>query len=367
MNKIIYLDAAASYQKTDAVIDAQIDFLQSKYANSGRGVCARAVAVDDMVARSRARVAGFINARADQVVFTSGTTDGMNLIANMLPMSARTKLLVSDLDHHSARLPFAQRIEDKAGRVFVCGLNAEYDIDIDNIPYADIFVITAMSNVMGRPQNVAEIIRAAREKNPDVITVVDAAQFVVHEKIDVFAWDCDFMCFSGHKIGADTGLGILYIKNPNRFMPVKFGGGMLRRIQDDGQLVLMDAPDVFEAGTLPLTQIAGLIPAIDALEHNRPDLNLIKYMYDELSQINRVKILTMRDAALLTFVVDGMHALDFGVLIGARGVCARVGNMCASWVHKLLGINGSVRLSVGGYNTMDDVRQAVQYIKEVLK
>ena len=133
------------------------------------------------------------------------------------------------------------------------------------------------------------------------------------------------------------------------------------------KILFNNAPDVFEAGTLPLTQISGVAVAIDKLEENRPDLGLIKYMYDELMQMSRVKILTKRDAAMLSFVIDGMHVLDFGALIGARGVCLRVGNMCASWIHNLLGINGSVRISVGAYNTMQQVRQVVKYIKDIVK
>lgn len=366
MNKIIYLDAAASYQKNNAVIQAQVDFLSNHYANAGRGICARAAGVDDMVARSRARVAAFMNARTDQIVFTGGTTDGMNMVANMISMNASTRLVVSDLDHHSARLPFVARVQMRAGRFFVCPLDADYNIEVDNLPVADVMVLTAMSNVFGVAQDVGAICAAARAKNPNVIIVVDAAQYVVHNKIDVRAWDCDFVCWSAHKIGADTGLGILYIKNPEKFAPVKFGGGMVNKILGD-KVVWNVAPDVFEAGTLPLTQIAGLIPAVDALEQNRPNLDLIKYMYDELLKIPKIRILSSRDAALLTFVVDGMHVLDFGALIGARGVCLRVGNMCASWAVELLGITGAIRISIGAYNTMDDVKCAVQCIKDVIR
>lgn len=366
MNKIIYLDAAASYQKSESVIQTEIDFLTQNYANAGRGICARAVAVDDMVARSRARVAGFMNARIDQIVFTAGTTDAMNMVANMIPMSARTKLLVSDIDHHSARLPFEQKVLARAGVVNVCALDDNLNIDYKNIPYADVFVITAMSNVLGMPQNVADIIKAARDKNPNVITVVDAAQYVVHEKIDVRAWDCDFVCWSGHKIGADTGVGVLYVKNPDRFQPVKFGGGMVNKITEN-KIIWNNPPDVFEAGTLPLTQIAGLAQAIDELNQNRPNMGLIKYAYDELQKIPSVKILSQREACVLTFVVDGMHVLDFGALMGARNVCLRVGNMCASWIFKLMNRDGAIRMSIGAYNTIDDVKYFIKAVKEIVK
>ena len=141
---------------------------------------------------------------------------------------------------------------------------------------------------------------------------------------------------------------------------------MVNKIIGD-KIVFNAAPDLFEAGTLPLTQIVGLIPAIENIRKNRPDLNLIRYMYDELSTIDKIKFISHRDSALLSFVVDGMHVLDFGTLIGVRGVCLRVGNMCASWIHQHLGIDGSIRISVGAYNTFDEVKQVIEYIKEIIK
>ena len=367
MNKIIYLDAAATYQKSDAVIGAEMDFLRNGYANAGRGFCTRVADVDDMLVRTRARVAAFMNARPDQVVFTSGTTNAMNMVADMLPMSATTRLAVSDLDHHSARLPFEKKARMRAGRVFVCPLDENFNIDVDNIPVADILVITAMSNVMGIAQNVPEIIRAARQKNPDVITIVDAAQYVVHDKIDVRAWGCDFVAWSAHKIGADTGLGILYVKNPDALMPGFIGGGMVQRVMPDGRIVFATGADRFEAGTLPLTQIAGLIPAIDCLEQKRPDMGLIKYLYDEVVKMPRVRVLTSRDASVLTMVVDGMNVVDVAAKIGVRGLCARAGVMCASWIMNVLGVDGAIRFSVGAYNTKEDIDMAIKIIKDSIK
>ena len=363
MNKIIYLDAAASYLKPDVVINAQVDYLQHNYANSGRGICKRARFTDNMIADVRRQIAEFMNAQQYQIVFTSGTTDAMNMIAKMLNLSADKTVAVSDLDHHSTRLPFMQT----DAKIVLCPLDKNFNFDIANIPYADVLVINAMSNVLGVAQDVTQIIKTAREKNPNVITVVDAAQFVVHNNIDVKKWDCDFVCWSGHKIGADTGVGVMYMKEPCRWRPDKFGGGMVKVVNDDNSWVAVDVPECFEAGTLPLTQISGLVVAIDCLKKKRPDLGLIKYMYDELQKNKRVKIISPRDASLLTFVIDGMHVLDFGALVGAGGVCLRVGNMCASWIHKYLQIPGSVRISVGPQNTEDEVKRALEIIKGVVK
>lgn len=371
MNKIIYLDAAASALKPESVINTEMTFLRESYANAGRGVCARAAAVDDMVASARARVAKFINANPNQVVFTSGATDGLNRIVNIIsrqPWYAKlSTFAVSDLDHHSARMPWQELMYfGKIRKMFVCELDENFDIKINSIPKTDFLIITAMSNVLGRPQDVAQIIAAARRKNPNVVTVVDASQYVVHENIDVKKWDCDFLVFSGHKIGADTGIGILYIRDSEKYFPDKFGGGMVSRVSN-AEFILNDAPDKWEAGTLPLTQIAGLVPAIDYLQEHRPNLFLIKHAYDELAKIPGIKILTARDATMLSFVVDGMHPLDVGAMLGAHNICVRVGNMCASWIHSAMGIDGSVRISVGSWNTADDIDKTVETIKQIVK
>lgn len=371
MNKIIYLDAAASALKPESVINAEVDFLKNSYANSGRGICARAMAVDDMVLSARKCVADFINADANQIVFTSGATDGLNRIVNIISSqswySEMSTFTVSDLDHHSARLPWEALLHrGKIRKMFVCDLDENLDIKIDSLQKTDFFVITAMSNVLGRPQDVEKIIAAARKKNPDVVTIVDASQYVVHESIDVKKWNCDFMVFSGHKIGADTGVGILYVQDSEKYFPDKFGGGMVVRT-DEKQTIFSVAPDKWEAGTLPLTQIIGLKIAVEELKKNRPNLDLIKYAYDELSKISSIKMLTKRDAAMLSFIIDGMHPLDIGAMLGVHNICVRAGNMCASWIHRYIGISGSVRISIGAWNTIDDIKTTVDCIKNIVK
>lgn len=380
MNNIIYLDAAASALKPESVIKAETDFLRDSYANAGRGICARAIAVDDKIAEARKTVADFIGAKSlEQIVFTSGTTDGMNRISRIINDSVcgeslkNKTIMVSDLDHHSARLPFEVLQDSMACKIVLCPLDAKYNLSESDLPKADVFVITAMSNVLGIPQDVSGLVAAARKKNPDVITVVDAAQYVVHNEIDVQKWDCDFMCFSAHKIGADTGLGVMYIKNPGRWIsPDKFGGGMIARItgsavNNNYSLQWEPAPAKFEAGTLPITQIIGLPAAIDYICKNRPNLDLIKYLYDRLNKNERIQIITSRDASMLSFYVKDMHALDFGALIGAHNVCLRVGNMCASWIHKLIGIPGSVRISVGSWNTKEEMIVVADIIENIVK
>lgn len=380
MNNIIYLDAAASALKPESVIKAETEFLRDSYANAGRGVCARAVAVDTTVSRVRKKVADFIGAEDEtQIIFTSGTTDGMNRIAKIIdnPVSGETlknkTIMVSDLDHHSARLPFEVLRNSFDCKIVLCPMDRNYNLMCSDLPKADVFVITAMSNVLGVAQDVQGLISAARKKNPNVITIVDAAQYVVHEKIDVQKWNCDFMCFSAHKIGADTGLGVMYIKEPDRWVsPDKFGGGMVSRITGSAASHSYDikwetAPAKFEAGTLPLTQIIGLEPAIDHLISHRPNLDLIKYLYDRLSRNENIQVITERDSTMFTFYPKNMHVLDFGVMAGTMGLCLRVGNMCAGWLHNLMELSGTVRISVGPWNTMSDVQKAADIIEGIVK
>lgn len=369
MKKFVYFDAAASWQKPQSLVEREVEFLQNFYANSGRGICARAGDVDELIVNSRKIVADFIGAKPQNIIWTSGTTDAFNRIVNIVKNTVARKnmvVAVSDLDHHSARLPWEMLANKKQCKIVVMPLDKKLNIDIKKIPNADVMVITAMSNVLGVLQDVKSIIKIARKQNPDVITIVDAAQSVVHSKLDVKKMDCDFLCFSGHKIGADTGIGVMYIKNPDAWMVDKFGGGMVNRIMDK-KIVLNTSPEKFEAGTLPITQIVALPQAIEYLNQWDGGRDLIRFMYDELSKLENIKVLTFRDSCMVTFVPKNIHVLDFGAMVGVHNICLRVGNMCASWIHKKLGQDGSVRISVGPWNTKKDAVYTIDVIKKLVK
>ena len=286
MKKFVYVDASASWLKPQSVVECGASFLRNLYANAGRGICNRAANVDNLIASSRRYVADFIGARTENIVWVSGTTDAMNRIVNIIKNTVTKKSLivaVSDLDHHSARLPWEVMAQKGCCKISVMPLDKDFNIDVNKIPKSDVMVITGMSNVLGVAQDVETIIKNARKKNPNVITIVDAAQSVVHSKINVKKLDCDFLCFSGHKIGSDTGVGVMYIKNPDVWNVDKFGGGMVNRITES-RMILNKSPEKFEAGTLPLTQIVGLPKAIEYLSSWDGGQDLIHYMYDELQK-----------------------------------------------------------------------------------
>lgn len=373
---MIYVDAAASALKPDAVINAQAIFLKDKYANAGRGVCARAADVDSMVDDTRKAVADFIGAHnSDGIIFTSGTTDGVNRIARMLDSAILTPdsvVIVSDLDHHSARLPFMELARQKRCKIWVCPLNDKFEMDADALRArcmaGDVacVVISAMSNVLGMGADVKNLVAATKSRGIHPITIVDAAQYVAHEKMDVVSWDADAMVFSGHKIGADTGIGVLYLKNPDKWSPSNYGGGMVARVMENNW-ILAAGPSRFEAGTLPLTQIVGMRAAIAEKKKEKKEKDLLHYLYDELSLNPRINLITQKGASLITFTADGMTPLDFGAYAGAYDVCLRVGNMCASWLHRALGVDGTIRISVGPWNTMDEMQELVRIINKILK
>jgi cysteine desulfurase/selenocysteine lyase len=373
---MIYADAAASALKPRAVIRTQADFLKNRYANAGRGICARAAAVDAMVEDTRRIVAKFIGAKDEKgIVFTSGATDGMNRMARMLEISVLTRdsvVIVSDLDHHSARLPFEELARRGKCKIWVCPLTDTFEMDADALharcAVGDVaaVVLSAMSNVFGNPVNVKKLVQATKSRGSKSITIVDAAQCVAHEKTDVTDWDADALVFSGHKIGADTGIGVLYLKKPDKWSPSGFGGGMVARVMEKGW-ILADGPSRFEAGTLPLTQIAGLGPAIASRQKKTSQKKLLNFLYDELSSNPRIHPVTNRNSCMMTFTVDGMRPIDFGAYAGAYGVCLRAGNMCASWLHRALGVDGTVRISVGPWNTRTEMQELVRIINKIVK
>ncbi len=372
-----YFDWASSCLKPLKIIDSEIDFLKNSYSPVGRGSYPIANNANAKIDTIRESVRSFINADSkNQIVFNSGTTMGLNTAAMMIrqKISPDSIVVVSDLDHHSLRLVWENFAKLGLCKLWVCPINSNGTLDLvalekkvknDNVAVA---CITAMSNTFGVKQDLKKISRILK----NVISVVDFAQWVAHEKVDVS--DFDFACFSGHKIYADSGVGVLYIKNPEDYNPVIFGGGMVRSVSEKS-IAFENPPHKFEAGTLPVSQIISLGASVDFISEfgykkiKSHTENLSAELVAELKKIKGIKFLNpdIKNEPVIAFNVKNISPLDLAALLGLNGVCVRAGNHCAGWIHNYLKINSSLRFSLGLGTDENDVLKAITEIKKAIK
>lgn len=390
---IVYLDSAATAQKPQAVLDRMQKFYEEENANVHRGMHALAERATIAYEDARGTVQKFLNAaHAEEIIFTKSCTEAINLVARSWGRANLRKgdaILLSLLEHHSNIVPWLQLKEEN-------GIDVRW-IDIDDagqfrLSQLDAYLregnvklvsITAQSNVLGTRPPLQEIIAKAHEHG--ALVLVDAAQSVSHHPTDVQALDCDFLAFSGHKLYGPTGIGILYGKRDLlRAMPPFLGGGMMIHEVHQDRFTPADLPQKFEAGTPPIAQAVGLAAAIGWLgqysweEIEAHEQSLIAAAIDWLGSFPNVRILgpaTVADYGLrvagsrnskpvtrnfssgcLSFTIEGVHPHDLTEILGRQGICLRAGHHCAQPLHRRLGVAASTRLSVGMYNTIDEVR-----------
>jgi cysteine desulfurase/selenocysteine lyase len=359
---IVYLDSAASAQKPRMVLDAMRDFAAADYANVHRGLYPLAQRADTLYSEARERMAQFFNAEKGEVVWTSGTTDAINLVANSY--SPEDKIIISDAEHHSNILPWQK-----------CKLEVMPDFDPKwlraNIKGAKLLAITGQSNVLGARTPIEEMVEIAHKAGAKVL--VDAAQLAAHFAIDFKNLGADFVALSSHKLYGPTGLGVLLGKNLDELKPYRLGGDMVKSV-DCHSAVYMPAPEKFEAGTQPIIETQGFKAALDFMfelglkniEHHARDLTL--YAGEKLREIKNLRIISSPDSVgIISFVIDGASNYDIGSLLGVKGVCVRVGHHCAEPLHRKLGCAGSIRASFGVYNTREDVERLHAALLESLK
>ncbi|HVW66404.1 MAG TPA: cysteine desulfurase [Candidatus Peribacteraceae bacterium] len=390
-NPIVYLDSAATAQKPDAVLDAMRRQDETATANVHRGMHVLAERATDAYEGARETVRRFVNAKhTDEIIFTKSTTESINLVARSLGSTWQEgdAVLLSLLEHHSNIVPWLQLKEEKGIDVRWVDIDAQGQIDLQSFEKqmedgrVKMLSITGQSNVLGTRPPLKEMIIAARAKGARVM--VDAAQLVGHAPIDVATLDCDFLAFSGHKLYGPTGIGVLYGKRERlKELPPFLGGGMMIREVTRDHFTVDDAPAKFEAGTPPITQAVGLAAAIDWLQQfswsdrEAHEQELLNTAVDELVQINGVKILgyetknqerkTKNFHGCISFVIDDIHPHDLTDLLGQRGICLRAGHHCTQPLHTHLGINASARLSIGLYNTVEEIQLLPAAIQDAVK
>lgn len=379
---LIYLDSAATTQKPQCVIDAMTEFYTRRYATVHRAVyelAAQSTAAYDLV---RQKVQRFIGAQhLDEVIFTRGTTDAINLVAaswGKAFIQPGDEVLLSETEHHSNIVPWQMMCEERKAHLKVIPCNDAGEMDLDAFAKllsdkTKIVAIAHVANATGTVHPIEKIISIAHRKGAKVL--VDGAQSAPHMRIDVEALDVDFYVFSGHKMYGPTGIGILYGKKAllEVLPPYQGGGDMIETVTFE-KTTYQIPPLKFEAGTPLIAEVVGLGAAIDFMESIGREAiaswehRLLEYATQKLQAIQGLKIIgtAANKGPIISFVIQGVHPLDLGTMLSLKGVAIRTGHMCAQPTLKKYALETMSRLSFGVYNTPDEIDLFVEYLKEVL-
>lgn len=378
---LIYFDNAATSQKPQLVIDVLAKFYTEHNNNIHRGVYQSAEETTQLYENARKTVAYFINAHPDEIIFTKGTTEGINFVARAWAahnLRAGDEIVLSELEHHSNIIPWLALVKEKQIKINYIPVRADGTLDLSQLSS----IITSktklvsclqISNALGTHVDIDAIITAAHAVGAKAL--IDAAQSIAHMPIDVKKNKTDFLVFSGHKMGGPTGIGVLYIKKDmhDQTQPYQFGGGMPYEV-DYHTVSFAKAPHKFEAGTPPIAQAVGLAVAIDYI-HKHIDLkklaqheaDLCARLIEGLSKHKKIRLLgpieqLKKTGHLVSFVIEGMHAHDVADYLGKQGICVRAGHHCAQPLAKKLGYQSSVRASLYSYNTHEEVEKFLNVI-----
>lgn len=381
---LIYFDNAATSQKPRAVIDALIRYYERDNANVHRGIHELSNRATAAYEGARARVARFINAHSsDEIVFTRGTTEGINLVANAWGtknLKSGDVILLTEMEHHSNLVPWqllAQRTGAKVAYVPVTGDEGLLDLaQLDSLlmPQVKLFAMVHISNSMGTVNPVAQL--CARARKLGITTLVDGAQSAGHCPVDVQAIGCDFFAFSGHKICGPTGIGALYGRQEllDAMSPYQGGGEMILSVGYD-KTEFKHAPHRFEAGTPDISGPVGLHAAMDYLDAIgrqhiwTHDQELANYTYEKLASLNNVRLFGPKQnrAGLVSFLLKDVHAHDVVMLADQAGVALRGGHHCTQPLMHKLGVESTARASFYFYNNQAEVDRFVEVLREIQK
>ena len=385
---LVYLDNGATSQKPRCVAERIANFYRHENATVRRGVYALSEGSTAAFANVRVQVANFIHAPSDEtIVFTRGTTEAINLVANCmgrgnhpLRLQAGDAVLVTEMEHHANWVPWQQACEDAGATFLVCPIldNGELDLEafskLITTPNLKLFAVTHVSNVLGTVNPIADLVKTAHAHG--VAVLVDGAQAVPHTTVDVQALDCDFYAFSAHKLYGPTGIGVLYAKpeHLDSMPPYQCGGDMIDVVTET-KTTFKSGYEKFEAGTPAIAQVIGFGEALTYVQ--RIGLDRIAATEDQLlqaatKQLNELPGFTEigtapNKASLVTFTLDGCHPLDIGTILDHEGLCIRTGHHCAQPLMKRFGITATARASFGFYNTVDEVSALVQALKKAQK
>lgn len=372
-NKIIYIDNAATSQRPQCVIDAEGDFYKNYNANPLRGLYSLSVEATEVYENAREAVRKFIGAeKSNEIIFTRNTTESLNLVAYSYGLSNVKKgdeIVVSIMEHHSDLLPWQIVAKTCGAELKFIECAKDGSIDLEKVKElitsrTKIVAMTQVSNVLGREYPVKEIAKLAHEKG--AVMVVDGAQSTPHMRVDVTDLDADFFAFSGHKLLAPMGIGVLYGKEEllEKMPPFLSGGEMIDSVTRTSA-VYAELPHKFEAGTVNAAGAAGLKAAIDYIEKvgfdyiGEREIALTSRAIEKMKKIPHVNIVGSENAdehtGIVTFTIDNVHPHDISEILAADGIAVRAGHHCAQPLLTHLGLNSTARASFAFYNTEDEV------------
>jgi cysteine desulfurase / selenocysteine lyase len=380
---LVYLDNAASSQMPRQVLDRWIRYQTTQHSNIHRAVHYLSETATAEYEIARRKIQAFINAREDrEVIFTTGTTDAINLVAHGYGrkfIGAGDEIVLTTLEHHSNIVPWQMVAEEKGARIRVVPINDRGELVIEEYlkllgPRTKLVGVGHVSNALGTINPVREMIEAAHSKGIPVL--LDGAQAAPHLRLDMQALDCDFYAFSGHKMFGPTGIGILYGKAEwlEKMQPFKGGGDMILSVTFE-KTTYNVPPGKFEAGTPPIAAAITLGAAVDYIESigidriHAHETELLDYATDQVNRLPGVRIVgtAEKKAAVVSFVVDGVHPHDVGTLLNEEGIAVRTGHHCTQPVMQRFGIPATSRASFAFYNTHAEVDALVSGIKKVQK
>ena len=382
-NNIAYLDSAATTQKPMQVINAISEYYKNANANPHRGAYKLSLESTKVYDEVRKKIAKFINAkRENQIVFTRNATESLNLIAysyGLNNLGSKDKIVLSIMEHHSNLVPW-QYVSRKTGSTLEymyinkVGELTDEEIDSKIVEGTKIVGITHVSNVLGTINPIEKIIKKAHSVG--AIAIVDASQSVPHMKIDVQKLDADFLVFSGHKMLAPLGIGVLYAKSEilEEMKPFLFGGDMIEYVYEQNA-TFAEVPTKYEAGTQNVEGAVGLSAAIDYLNNIGMDKvqtiekELTKYALEELQKLAFVTIygFSNKQAGVISFNVNGVHPHDVASVLDSENVCIRSGNHCAQPLLRFMGLESTCRVSFYIYNTKEDVDRLIDALYKTKK
>ena len=382
---IAYLDSGATTQKPKEVIEAIKKYYENSNANPHRGAYSLSIEATEQYENTRTKIAEFINAKhREEIIFSKNATESLNLIAysyGMDNLKKEDEVVISIMEHHSNLVPWQKVTKATGSKLNYMYINENYEISDEEIESkitdkTKIVGITHVSNVLGTINNVKKIIKYAHKKG--AIVIVDASQSIPHIKIDVQDLDADFLVFSGHKMLAPLGIGVLYGKREilNNMTPFLMGGDMIEYVYEQ-ETTFAPLPNKFEAGTQNVEGVIGLGAAIDYIQKigydkiQEKENEIISYARQELSKLKYLTLYLTPNAqnhsSVISFNIKGVHPHDVASILDSENVCVRSGNHCAQPLMRFLGIDSTCRASFYFYNSKEDVDRLVFALNKAYK